>query len=208
VTKLLIASSNPGKLLEMQAVLESRYPAGTFELLRPVDLGLDLDVPEEGETYAENAAYKARAYAFASGLHTLADDSGLEVASLDGAPGLHSARFGVEEANGAPTDATRRAHLLRLLADKPRPWKACFICTVAVADPDGTVQFAVGEVEGEIIPDERGSTGFGYDPLFYIPELGQTTAELGPAVKNQISHRANALRNAFPILDGLLGKTG
>ena len=208
MTKLLIASSNPGKLIEMQAVLESRYPAGTFELLRPVDLGLDLDVPEEGETYAENAAYKARAYAFASGLHTLADDSGLEVAALDGAPGLHSARFGVEEANGAPTDATRRAHLLRLLADKPRPWNACFICTVAVADPDGSVQFSVGEVEGEIIPDERGSTGFGYDPLFYIPELGQTTAELGPDVKNQISHRANALRNAFPILDGLLGKAG
>ena len=199
---LLLATNNPGKLREMEAILSSL----PIELVMPSQIGIDLDVPEEGKTYAENAAHKAKAFSKASGLITLADDSGLEVDVLDGQPGLFSHRY-------APwinaTDAHRRRYLLTKLQCYPRPWTAHFHCTVAIATQDDRVWFAEGNCLGEIIPEERGTHGFGYDPIFYIIEYNRTMAELEMAVKNQISHRARAIRAAMPILLDLIhpGKT-
>ncbi len=200
--KLLIASTNRGKLREMRAVLTEL----SVDLVLPADLGLSLDVAETGQTYAENAALKARAYSQASGLLTLADDSGLEVEALGGAPGLHSARF--SPLPGA-SDADRRALLLKTLAPIPVPagmpgWPAHFRCTVAVAEPAGTLHFAEGRCDGFIITEERGHNGFGYDPIFYMPEHGATMAELPSEVKNRISHRARALQAALPVLEEIV----
>lgn len=194
--RVLIASTNPGKLREIQEILADE----SFHLLLPQDLGLNLEVAEDGQTYAENAAKKALAYWRASGLVTLADDSGLEVDVLDGAPGLYSARY--SSVPGA-TDADRRALLLANLRGFPRPWRAHFHCTVAIAGPDGALYLAEGDCPGEIIPEERGENGFGYDPIFLLPERGLTMAELSSAEKNQISHRARALQVALPILQRL-----
>lgn len=190
---VLLATSNQGKLRELRSLLAGLH----FTCLSPDEIGLILDVPETGATYAENAALKATAYQSASDLAVLADDTGLEVDSLDGAPGLHSARF-----SGLPgaTDADRRAKLLRELADKPRPWLARFQCVVAVAIPDKEVALFHGLVEGEIIPSERGEHGFGYDRLFYIPTAGKTLAELDLEEKNAFSHRAAAVKKAIPYL--------
>jgi XTP/dITP diphosphohydrolase len=190
---LLIASSNPGKLLELNALLDGL----DLELVVPEQLGLHLKVDERGGTYAENAALKAIAYAHVSGLLTLADDSGLEVDVLDGAPGIRSARFSPK--TGA-TDADRRAYLLEQLRSFSPPWLAHFHCAVALATPEGEVKFAEGNCFGVIIPEERGSQGFGYDPIFLIPELGKTMAELNMVEKNQISHRARAVTSAIPLL--------
>lgn len=194
---LLLASNNKGKLVEMQAILA----ALPVELILPAQAGLNLDVVEDGQTYAENAARKALAFHQATGLITLADDSGLEVDALDGQPGIHSARY--SPMPGA-TDADRRAYLLANLQGRPRPWRAHFHCTIAVAVPtaDGpaSVQYAEGDCFGEIIPEERGSDGFGYDPVFYLPEYDQTMAEIGRTTKNQISHRARAIQAVVPIL--------
>ena len=197
--KLLVASSNPGKLAEIQDLIGDLRTR--IQLLLPAELGLDLDVVEDGETYAENAALKARAYYRASGLPTLADDSGLEVAALDGKPGLHSARYAPQP--GA-TDADRRAYLIKNLAGLPRPWTARFCCTIALTAPDGTLHFSEGICPGEIIPEERGTNGFGYDPIFLITRLGQTMAELNMVQKNQLSHRARAVHAAVPLLKKLL----
>ena len=196
--KLLLATNNPGKVLEIKALLADL----SIALLTLADLGLDLEVPEDGENYADNAAKKAAAFALASGLTALGDDSGLEVDVLGGLPGLHSHRF---SPNPDASDADRRKYLLERLSDKPHPWTARFRATVAVALPAGEVRLATGECKGEIIPLERGSNGFGYDPIFLIPELGLTMAELGMDVKNQLSHRAHAVRNAIPILKDFLG---
>jgi len=196
--KLLLATNNRGKVAEMQALL-----AGLpIELVTPASIGLELDVPENGETYAENATVKAEAFARASGLVSLADDSGLEVDALDGRPGLHSHRFAPEP---DATDADRRRHLLLRLGGKPRPWTARFRATVAVAAPGQGTRHATGTCEGEIIPEERGSNGFGYDPLFFIPEFSRTMAELTMNEKNRLSHRARAVNNAIPILKEILG---
>jgi XTP/dITP diphosphohydrolase len=197
--KLLIASENRGKLLEIHALLQDM----PFDLVYPSLMGIHINVAEDGDTYAENAARKALAYTQASGLMTLADDSGLEVKALGGLPGLHSARFALHP--GA-TDADRRALLLSKLADHPRPWEAVFHCTVAIASPDGKVRYTQGECQGEIIPIERGLGGFGYDPLFLIPELGLTMAELSMDQKNELSHRARAVISARPILKVLFEK--
>ena len=191
--KILLATNNPGKVLEIKALLVDLG----FVLLTPADLGLVLEVPEDGENYSDNAAKKAAAFALASGLTSLGDDSGLEVDALGGLPGLHSHRFSPDP---DASDANRRKYLLERLSDKPRPWTARFRATVAIALPSGEVRLATGECEGEIIPDERGSNGFGYDPIFFIPALGRTMAELGMDEKNRLSHRAHAVRNAIPIL--------
>jgi len=191
VRQLLIASSNQGKLREIAALLDGEE----IDLLSPIQLGLTLDILEDGETYAANAALKALPYAKASGLLTLADDSGLEVDCLDGAPGIFSARLAPFP--GA-TDADRRALLLEKLAGFPRPWTARFCCTVALAGPREQVTFAESTCEGEIVPQARGQNGFGYDPIFYIPQMGRTMAELTMPEKNQCSHRAGAVRAALP----------
>jgi XTP/dITP diphosphohydrolase len=191
--KLLLATGNPGKAREFKALLQSV----AIELVTLQEISSKLDIQEVGKTYAENAALKARAYARASGLLTLGDDSGLEVAALDGAPGLYSARYA--PLPGA-TDADRRAYLLENLRSFSRPWLARFHCTVALATPTGEVHFADGICLGEIITDERGSNGFGYDPIFLIPELGRTMAELSMDEKNQVSHRARAVKVVIPVL--------
>jgi len=193
--RLLIATTNPGKLVEFRELLGGL----------PVELVLperDLQVAETGRNYAENAALKARTYAAASGLLTLADDSGLEVDALGGAPGLFSARY--SPLPGA-NDADRRAHLLANLRGLPRPWTAHFHCTAALALPDGELHLAEGQVFGEILPEERGTNGFGYDPLFLLPELGRSMAELTREEKNTLSHRARALHAALPAIRKLLG---
>ncbi len=196
---LLISTTNRGKLAEFEDLLPG------FKLVFPLDLGLNLDVVENGETYAENAILKAAAYCRASGLACLADDSGLEVDCLDGRPGLHSARYSPQP---NATDADRRALLLANLAGYPRPWLAHFHCTVAVAEPSPqhSIYLADGDCPGEIIPTERGSNGFGYDPIFLLQDLGLTMAELSRAQKNRLSHRARATLAAVPYLTRLLAE--
>jgi XTP/dITP diphosphohydrolase len=195
---LLIATNNKGKVKELQDLLKD---AG-IELVTPAQIGLDLDVIEDGSTYAENASKKAVAFARSSGLVSLADDSGLEVDALGGAPGLYSARFGSTN-GGKLSDSERRAFLIQNLQDKPRPWTARFHATIAVAVPSGETHLAEGFCEGEIIPEERGTGGFGYDPIFLLSELGKTLAELSMEEKNRLSHRARAVMNANPILKQL-----
>ncbi len=191
---LLIASTNPGKLSEIQAILPPGVP---FQLVLPADLGIKLHVEENGSTYAENAALKAAAYRQAAVLVTRADDSGIEVYALGGAPGLYSARYAPQD---NATDADRRAYMLKNLQGMPRPWPARFHCSVAIAALDGQVYFSEGQVEGEVISEERGENGFGYDPIFYLAGYGKTMAELPSGEKNRISHRARAVQAALPVL--------
>jgi len=197
--QLLIATNNKGKIKELHDLLKDTG----IELVTPSQINLDLDVVEDGQTYAENAAKKAVAFAQASGLISLADDSGLEVDALDGAPGLYSARYGSSN-GGKLSDAERRAFLIRNLQDMPRPWTGRFHATIAVAVPNGKTHLAEGFCEGEIIPEERGTGGFGYDPVFLLSELGKTMAELSMEEKNRLSHRARAVMNAKLILEKLL----
>ncbi|MDP3721063.1 MAG: RdgB/HAM1 family non-canonical purine NTP pyrophosphatase [Anaerolineaceae bacterium] len=191
--KILIATNNKGKKAEISALFEG-FP---FELCFPTDLGIDTDVDETGSTYAENAALKAETLCQLSGLVTLADDTGLEVAALDGRPGLHSKRY---VPTAGATDADRRAKLLVELTDKPTPWLARFVCSVAVAAPGMPTQYFDGEVQGEIITRESGEYGFGYDRLFWIPQVGRTLEDLPMLEKNQISHRAVAVNKAIQYL--------
>lgn len=193
MSKLLLASNNRGKLVEIQTLLDDLE----FELVIPSQIGLDLEVEESGLTYAENAALKGQAFASASGLLTLADDSGLEVDALNGAPGIYSARY---SSKPGATDADRRAYLLEQLTSCPQPWSARFRCVIALATPAGEVSFAEGICPGEIIPEERGQNGFGYDPIFFLPELGLTMAQLELDKKNTLSHRARALQAAKPLI--------
>jgi XTP/dITP diphosphohydrolase len=197
--RLLLATNNKGKVAEMKSLLDGLG----ITLLTPFELGLALEIPEDGQTYAENASKKAAAFSQASGMIALSDDSGLEVDALGGQPGLHSHRF---NPRSDATDADRRKYLLKRLQGSPRPWTARFRATVAVALPSGEVRLATGQCEGEIIPEELGSNGFGYDPIFFIPELGRTMAELEMDEKNRLSHRARAVKNAIPILEELFGK--
>jgi XTP/dITP diphosphohydrolase len=194
--RLLIATRNPGKVHEIQSLMEDEK----ISLVTPDMIGISLMVDETGDSYEENAALKARAYAHIANLVTLADDSGLEVDALGGLPGIHSARFSTLP---NATDADRRAHLLELLRGYPQPWMAHFHCTVAIATPGDKLVYAQGNCPGEIIATERGTNGFGYDPIFLIPATGLTMAELSMAEKNQLSHRARAVKAALPVLHAL-----
>jgi XTP/dITP diphosphohydrolase len=200
LTKLLVGTNNPGKVQEYEELL-SDLP-GTLEITFPAQEGLALDVEESGDTFEENARIKALAYAQASGLPSLADDSGLEVDALGGAPGVHSARY----AGPASNDVDRYRKLLDALSDVPAGQRAArFRCVVALALPDGTLHTAGGTCEGEIGFAPRGEHGFGYDPVFIVAGYnGQTLAELPPDVKNEISHRARALAAIQPVLRKLL----
>jgi len=195
---LLIATTNRGKLKEIARLL------GTgIDLLTLSDVPGIPDVVEDGDTFEANARKKAVESASASGLLTLADDSGLEVDALDGSPGVHSARYSGDEA----TDATNNALLLKNLANVPDTDRtARFRCVIAVAQPSGQVATANGACEGLILHAERGSGGFGYDPLFLVPEQNLTFAELDPEAKNQVSHRGRALRAILPSLERLLSE--
>jgi XTP/dITP diphosphohydrolase len=202
LTKLLVATNNPGKVREYEELLHDLPVEITF----PAREGLYLEVEESGETFEENARIKALAYAHASGLLTLADDSGLEVDALSGAPGVHSARY----AGPGASDADRYRKLLTVLEDVPPGRRSArFRCVVALARPDGTVRTADGICEGEIGFEPHGEHGFGYDPVFIVKGYGgQTMADLLPDLKNWISHRARATEAARPLLLGILASAG
>jgi len=193
MAELLLATNNQGKIREYRELLSG---CG-FELVTPAGRGIDIAIAETGETFAENAAIKARAFAAASGLVTLADDSGLEVDALCGAPGVRSARYAGEGAS----DIERNALLLENLRHVPLPLRtARFRCVIAIAEPSGGMHLADGVIEGLIAVTPRGTSGFGYDPIFYLPERHLTIAELEPVEKNRISHRAAAAAKACAIL--------
>lgn len=192
--RILLASNNPGKLEELRSLLGSLRG---LELVSPEDIGLSITVEENGSTYMEYSELKARAFAAASGLPSLADDSGLEVERLDGAPGLRSART-------APTADGRRALLLLQLAGKSRPWQAIFRSTVALALPSGELHLAEGVCRGEISPVESGEGGFGYDPIFIVEGMERTMAELSMEEKNRLSHRARAVEKIRDVLISLV----
>ncbi len=187
--QLLLATRNSDKVAEIKAVLSG---CG-WDLVTPPELGIRLDVEESGLTYAENASLKAVAFARASGLWALADDSGLEVDMLGGEPGVHAARFAGPEA----TDEKRRRLLLQRLANVPTERRtARFRTVIAIASPEGDVAFSEGILEGRIVKTERGEGGFGYDPIFELPDGGKTLAELSADEKNRISHRGLAAERA------------
>jgi XTP/dITP diphosphohydrolase len=181
--KLIIATNNAGKVSEIRAILGGFYDT----LVSLKEAGIDLHVVEDGLTFEENAVKKARAAAKAAGCDALADDSGLCVAALGGAPGVFSARYAGEDA----TDTQNNDKLLAAL-DGINDRSAKFVCAVALASGDHIIT-AYGEVPGIIADRPSGSGGFGYDPLFFVPELGQTFAEIPPEIKNTLSHRARAL---------------
>ena len=191
---LVIASGNPGKVREFAALL-AELP------LEVLPQPPDLEVEETGTTFAANAQLKAEAVAKATGCWALADDSGLAVEALDGAPGVFSARY-------APTDAERIARLLAEL-EAASNRRAAFVAALALADPQGVVQLAVeGRCEGLITEAPRGEGGFGYDPVFLVPELGLTFAEMDKATKARIGHRGRAFAALEPRLRALLGAGG
>ncbi len=189
MTALVVATGNPGKLKEMQAFL-----AGLdWELLLKPEA---LEIEETGETFAENACLKASQVALATGEWAIADDSGLEVDALDGAPGVYSARYG-------KTDAERIERLLNELGNELNR-EARFVCVIAIARPDGTiVRQAEGICAGSILHTPRGSGGFGYDPIFYVAEQQLTFAEMSPEQKQTLSHRGKALQALLPQLRSL-----
>jgi XTP/dITP diphosphohydrolase len=198
--RLLIATNNAGKLAEYGSLL---HGCG-WQLVSPAALGLNLSVEESGSDYAANARIKAEAFARAGGLLTLADDSGLEVEALGGRPGPFSARY----AGPDQTDEQGVDLVLAQMKDVPPEKRgARFRCFIAIAAPDGTVRFVEGECPGVIIEEPRGHNGFGYDPIFYLPQLDRTMAELTAEEKNAISHRADAARKACAVLKGMLRET-
>ncbi|MBC7265086.1 MAG: XTP/dITP diphosphatase [Chloroflexi bacterium] len=195
--KLLIATGNPGKVREYAALLAGL----NLTLVLPSDLGLLEKVEESGLSYAQNALRKAMAYARASGMWTLADDSGLEVDALNGAPGVHSARYAGPQAS----DQDRYRLLLRNLKGVPEERRtARFRCAIALASPTGEAHVREGTCEGRIATEPSGSGGFGYDPVFYLPEVGCTMAELPAETKNRISHRARAAMKIREVLTRLI----
>lgn len=189
MTTLIVATGNPGKLKEMQAHLTGL----DWELTLKPD---NLEVEETGSTFAENACLKASEVARATGHWAIADDSGLEVAALKGAPGVYSARYG-------SSDSERIKRLLQELGAEPNR-SAQFVCVIALAQPDGTIALqAEGTCPGEILHTPQGQGGFGYDPIFYVPEQQMTFAEMPPDLKRTISHRARAFQALLPQLETL-----
>ncbi len=191
--KLLLATNNPGKVREYKSLLRG-IP---YQIVTPAEQGITTEIEEAGVSFEENARLKATALSKESGLLSLADDSGLEVDALGGEPGHLSARYAGEGAS----DADRINYLLDKLKGVPEKERtARFRCVIAIAAPDGTVETCSGECRGVIATEPRGSHGFGYDPIFYVPELGKTMAELTPEEKNRISHRAKAAEKARALL--------
>lgn len=189
MTTLVVATGNPGKVREMQSYLE---PLGWDVVLKPAEL----EVEETGTTFGENACLKATEIALATGNWAIADDSGLEVLSLDNAPGVYSARYG-------KTDEERIERLLNELGNDLNR-EARFVCVIAVARPDGEIVLqAEGICPGTILHSPRGTGGFGYDPIFYVPEQRLTFAEMSVEAKHAISHRGRALQILLPQLEAL-----
>lgn len=194
MTQLLIATTNAHKLDEYRAI----FAGLPFELRSLRDLGIDDDVEETGDTFEANARLKAEYYAGRSGVLTLADDSGLEVAALNGEPGVRSARY----AGPGASDRDRIDLVLQKLEQVPFHARlGRFVCAIALAHPDGQLEIVEGVLNGVIETAPRGEYGFGYDPIFYVLDEDKTLAELPPERKNKISHRAVAARAARGILE-------
>jgi XTP/dITP diphosphohydrolase len=194
--KLLLATSNPGKIREYRFLLDG--PG--YKITTLAEEGIAKVVTESGNNYEQNARLKAITYAKLSQLPALADDSGLEVDALNGEPGVKSARFAGE----AATDAERVSLLLAKLNSVP--WEkrtACFKCVIAIANPEGQSEICYGECHGMIALEAKGENGFGYDPIFLLPDIGKTMAELAFEMKNQISHRARASQKVRQVLQQL-----
>ena len=186
--KVVLASKNPHKLQEISKITEKF----DIELVLQSELGIDIDVEETGTTFEENSLLKAEAVMKASGLPALADDSGIAVDALNGEPGVYSARYGFDE---SLDDWGRLELLLKNTEHVPDGERqAQFVCVITFVTPEGKVIQARGEIHGELTRAPRGENGFGYDPIFYYPPLGKTTAELAPEEKNEVSHRGNALK--------------
>jgi XTP/dITP diphosphohydrolase len=199
--KLLVATGNRGKLKEIRRLLDG----ADIEIVGLDQLENPPDVVEDGDTFAANARKKALEMAVFSGYLTLADDSGLVVDALDGAPGVYSARYAGEQGD----DAANNARLLKEMDSVPdEKRQAAFHCVVALAWPDGRCETYDGQISGVILRSARGDDGFGYDPLFLVPEYGKTTAELSLDIKNRISHRGSALRKVIPLLMELAESEG
>lgn len=194
--KILLATQNLGKVRELQELLADEE----FEVLSLQDVPDWQEVEETGDTFADNAALKAKAAVKHTGMIALADDSGLEVDALNGAPGVYSARFA-----GEPKDDERNNDkLLQMLEDvSDENRTARFRCALVVVTPEGEEYLTEGTVEGRILRQRRGQEGFGYDPLFFVPDFGRTMAELTLVQKNKFSHRAQAFLKAIPILQDL-----
>ena len=194
---LLVATTNRGKVAEYNSLLSGLG----LELVTLDQAGISQEAEENFDTFTENARSKAIFYAGLSGLLTLADDSGLEVAALGGEPGVRSSRY----AGNNASDADRISFLLNKLKDvPPEKRQARFKCVIAIASPDGHAETVSGECEGMIAPKPRGEHGFGYDPIFYLPEYGKTIAEIALGLKNEISHRGRAARKAREVLARML----
>jgi XTP/dITP diphosphohydrolase len=191
--EIVVATRNLGKLKEIEAILKN-YPV---RLLSLKDFPAIPEIPEDGTTFAENAAQKARTVARLTGRVAIADDSGLTVDALQGRPGVYSSRYAGENA----TDEDRYRKLLKEMESIPDGQRqGAFVCAAAVASPSGETQIMESEIRGSIAFEPHGRQGFGYDPVFFVPELGRTVAELEPDLKNRISHRAKALEKLKVIL--------
>lgn len=201
--KIVVATTNPGKIAELGAML-----GGDIELLGLADFeGLD-EIEEDGLSFAENAVKKAAGYAMATGCWTIADDSGLVIDSLGGAPGIKSARFSGEKAEDRTLlDHKNMAKVLKLLEGVPKEERtARFVCCLCLASPVEVLIQTKGTLEGFITEKEIGENGFGYDPIFFVPHLNKTAAQLTAEEKNAISHRGSAIRKLKPLLNELLSK--
>ncbi len=185
--KVVLASKNPHKLVEIRQITDKFG----FELVLQSELGVDIDVEETGKTFEENSFIKAEAVMKATGLPAIADDSGIAVDALNGEPGIYSARYGSDD---TLDDWGRLQLLLKNTEQVPDGERqAQFVCVITFITPDGTTIQARGEIHGELTREPHGENGFGYDPIFYYPPMGKTTAEMSSEDKNQVSHRANAL---------------
>jgi len=200
VIRVVVATFNPGKAREIAELLSGL----SIEIVSLADYPSIPEPEEHGSSFAENAAIKARHACERTGEVALADDSGLEVDALGGRPGINSSRFAGPNA----ADAQRNALLLDMLSDTPDEQRtARFRCVAALATPAGEIQIFEGACEGYIVREPRGENGFGYDPIFYLPEFGKTMAELPPDVKNRISHRGQAISAATAALEKMVGNS-
>ena len=189
--KLVLASKNKKKIAEMNQILESLG----VQVCSQAEAGVDIEVEETGTTFEENSFLKAEAVMKATGLPALADDSGIAVDALNGEPGVYSARYGFDD---TLDDWGRLLLLLKNTEHVPDGQRqAKFVSVITMVNPDGSVIQARGEIHGELLREAKGKNGFGYDPIFYYPPMGVTTAEMSPEEKNQVSHRANALKSFY-----------
>jgi XTP/dITP diphosphohydrolase len=181
---LLVATTNQGKVRELTELLPE------LRLLTPKDVGAELTVEETGSTFVENARLKAHAYHGATGLRTMGEDSGIEIDALHGEPGVYSARY-----HGLPDGPVKNAYVLDLLREVPEPLRGCrYVCAIVLIESDGSEQIFEGECRGRVAWAPAGDGGFGYDPIFLVPDRGRTMAQLSEEEKNAISHRGHAVR--------------